>query len=41
MEHLDDEELKETEAAVVGDRVEPCVGHCDVRHLRLCDAKDF
>ena len=41
MEHLNDEELKEAEAAVVGDRVEPGVGHCDVGHLQLCDGKDF
>ena len=33
VQHLDDEELKEAEAAVVGDRVEPGVGHCDVGHL--------
>ena len=35
MAHLHDEELEEAEAAVVGDRVEPGVGHCDVGHLRI------
>ena len=34
MAHLHDKELEEAEAAVVGDRVEPGVRHCDVGHLR-------
>ena len=43
VKHLDDEELKEAEAAVVGDRVEPGVGHCDVGHLMRGNlwGKDF
>ena len=38
--HLHDEELKEAEAAVIGDRVEPGVGHCDIGHLRI-KSSDF
>ena len=44
MAHLHHEELKEAEAAVVGDRVEPGVGHSDVGHLRFnlrCFLADF